>query len=308
MNMKKITTHIYIVAIFFAVAFVIGSFFDYQINSALFHNNDTFGLVMSSIGTIPGYGILSFMGGGLLFFGLKKEFPHVAWKIISFVLAAVLFGSAIFFSGREFFGINGFYNAINPMFGYLIILPVEVGIAILGYVIAKKSDNNKLWIVYFVIAVAFLIALVAGVTLFKSIFHRPRFRAIMTSGISGLDYHAWYSPCTNYKDFIAAGVNKDNFKSFPSGHAGTASAFMMFMIYLPYINSGYKKYQIPLFYGGFIWLVLIAFSRMYVGAHFLSDVSMGVLLPIACFYIGKVVIDKTDYFTKKKERVEEPKE
>ena len=294
--MKKLYNHIYLVSIFFAVTFVIGTFFDYQINDALFHNKDNFGLTFSAIGTIPGYGVLSFMGGGLLFYGFKRKFPHVAWRIVTFILAVACIGFSIYFSGREFFGRNGFENAINPLFGYLIILPVSGGLTFFGYYVSSKSDNDKLWLVYFVIAIAFTLALLGGVTLLKAIFHRPRFRAIVGTPMEGLNYHPWYVPFKGYESYSLV-LGKEEFKSFPSGHAGSCSAFMMFALFLPLINKKYEKYQIPLFYVGFVWTLLISFTRMYVGAHFLSDVSMGALLPIGCFAIGKLVINKVKYFS-----------
>ena len=296
--MKKISTHIYIVAIFFVVTFVMGSFFDYQINDALFHNLDTFGLILSATGTIPGYGVLAFMGGGLLFFGIKRKFPHVAWKVTCLVFAPICLAAFIYFSGKEFFSRNGFYFLdINPLFGYLFVVPVAGGIGYLGYYLTSKTDNENLWKIYLLIVIAITVALVGGVTLLKEIFHRPRFRAIMTSGVAGLDYHPWYVRCANYKDFIFAGVNKEDFKSFPSGHAGTCAVFMMFMVFLPQINKKYQKMQIPCFYIGLAWTLLISFSRMYVGAHYLSDVSMGALLSIACLYAAKVVMEKVKWFS-----------
>ena len=294
--MKKMYLPIYIVFAVFASLFVVGSFFDFQINSALFHKLDTFGLVVSVIGTAPGYGVMAFIGGGLLYLGLKRPLPHIAIKITVFVLAAVSFGLSIYFTGKEFFGPNGFYYlGIKEFWGYFIAFPFDVGMLALGYFLTSKTEYEKLWLVYIVLLLAIALSLIAGVTAIKGIFHRPRFRTVVENPY-GIDFYPWWIPCKEYKSYIEEGVIKEEFKSFPSGHAGTASVFMMSTLFLPVISPKFKKASIIAFYSGLGWLLLVAFSRMYVGAHFLSDVSMGAMLGIIAFFAAKVIIENVKYF------------
>ena len=79
----------------------------------------------------------------------------------------------------------------------------------------------------------------------------------------------------------ATGLTSEEFKSFPSGHAGGSALTLMFAMLVPYFVKGQEKIQLPMFYAGFAWLLLVAFARIRVGAHFLSDVSMGAFLTIA---------------------------
>ncbi len=303
--MKKLNLFIYIAFAVFVSTFIIGSFFDYQINEALFHKLDTFGLTISVIGTIPGYGVMAFLGGGAFYLAFNDKVPTKAGRIIAYIFAGILVGLAIFFSGRELFGPNGFYFIGVPKFvGYFIVLPVHVAIAFLGFKITSTSEYDKLWLVYLVLAVAILICLVAGVTLLKSIFHRPRFRTIVE--VAGVDFHNWWDACTNYKDLMTNfGLESEEFKSFPSGHAGTAAVFMMASVFLPLINKKYERTSLICFCVGFAWLLLVAFSRMYLGAHFLSDVSMGSLLTIITFFVAKLVVENLKYFGLKNVDIEE---
>lgn len=290
--MKNIWTHIYIASAVFVALFVVGSFYDYQINEVLFHSKDTFGLVVSTLGTIPGYGIAAFIGGGAFFLGLKRDYKLI-YKILLFALAVAAFGISVFFSGREFFGPNGFdYLGINEWWGLLIVLPVDVAIAYLGYYLSSKSNNSKLWIIYVVAAITML-SLVAGTTLLKAIFHRPRYRSIFLFEGEGLYFHQWYEPCSNYKDLMKQfELISEEFKSFPSGHASTCAVFMMSAPLIVHLDNKFKKMEIPLFYAGFAWTLLISFGRMYVGAHFLSDVAFGSILSIVMFIFGKLLINK----------------
>ena len=300
--MKKMYLPIYIIFAVFACTFVIGSFFDYQISSVLYHKLDTFALVVSVIGMAPGYGVLAFIGGGLLYIGLKRQLPNLFVKILLFVLAAAALGSSVYFTGLEFFGPNGFYYlGIQEFWGYFIAFPFDVGMLALGYFLTSKSENDKLWVVYLILLAAIALSLVAGVTAIKAIYHRPRFRTVVENNL-GIDFYPWWIPCKEYKSYIEEGIIKEEFKSFPSGHAGTASVFMMATLFLPVINPKYKNVSIIAFFSGLAWLLLIAFSRVYLGAHFLSDVSMGALLGIIAFFAAKVIIENAKYFDSGKEK------
>ena len=186
---------------------------------------------------------------------------------------------------------------------YFIAFPFDVGMLALGYFLTSKTEYEKLWLVYFVLLLAILLSLVAGVTAIKGIFHRPRFRTVVENPY-GIDFYPWWIPCKNYNSYIEEAVRdgkllsfaKEEFKSFPSGHAGTASVFMMSTLFLPVISPKFKKASVIAFYSGLGWLLLVAFSRMYVGAHFLSDVSMGAMLGIIAFFAAKVIIENVKYF------------
>ena len=304
--MKKISLHIYIVLAIFVVGFILGSFVDLKLMEALFSEKNGFGLFISVIGTMPGYGVLATCGGMMFAIALKKEGYTTLYKVIFYICAFVGVGASIFFSGREFFGPNGFTNEKLEWLGYLIALPVMCGLGFLGYVMGLRSDNNRLWLLVLVLMIAIFIALVPGVTALKSLFHRPRYRIAVRYGYE--EFHNWWQPCKNYKDIVTLSngvLTKEEFKSFPSGHGGASSVFMLFAAFLPLINSKYQKLQLPLFYGGLAWTLLVCFSRILVGAHFLSDVSMGCMLTIICLIIAYYVVMKGKVGLPKEEEIQE---
>ena len=288
--MKQIRLYLYITLGVFLALFIVGTFLDLQINQALFSNKNTFGLVVSVIGTTPGYGMFAIIGGGFLTLFFKKE-EYKKWIRILFLVACIgCLGASTYFAGREYFGPNGFYWVASSFWGYFIAFPVMVGLTYLGFSLMKNVDNKYLWIILLVALVAFAFALTAGVTLFKSIFHRPRYRTIMAE-YPNIPYFAWYERCSSYKGYMASfGLTSEEFKSFPSGHAAASMGVPLIALFLPIIDEKYRKYRLPVFIGGFVFALLVMFSRMLVGAHFLSDVSMGAMLVAICMVIGVEIL------------------
>lgn len=284
--------HIYIILAIFVVGFILGTFLDLSLSNAIFSRDNAFGLTISAIGTIPGYMILAVLGGMFFAVGLHKDYKTI-YKVILYVTAVACLGCAIFFTGREFFGENGFKGAAPKWIGYLITLPIGCACSFLGYKMGKNSETKYLWLILAIAAFCIFMSLVPGVTMIKAIFHRPRFRSVTL--YEGIEFHAWYQRCSEYKDLMALyNITSEEFKSFPSGHAGASAVFMLGVSLLPLVNKKYEKLQLPLFYAGFAWVLLVSFTRILVGAHFLSDVSMGGILTSIFMLINNEVLIASD--------------
>ena len=303
--MKKMRLHIYILLGFFLTTFIIGSFLDLQISEAIYSKNNTFGLVMSIVGTLAGYSPLALAGGILFGLALTRKY-HVVMKVLIYIASVVAFGLGVFFAGREFFGPNGFPQENLKWLGYVITLPFMCGAGFLGYYFSKNNSDRCLLNVVMILLIAIFLSLIPGVTLIKWIFHRPRFRTLSDPLYADITFHNWWQRCTNYKDLMALyNISSEEFKSFPSGHAGASLVISLAAVFLPYFDKRINKSQIVLFYFGFGWTILVAFVRILVGAHFLSDVSMGALLVALCMFVAnEFVIFKKFKFDNKQEQVE----
>ena len=285
---------------------VLGSFFDLQISSAIASANNGFALTVSAIGPTIGFAAVAAMGGGFVALIVKGKY-HVALKVLFGVLAAACLGVAIYYPAGEYFGVNGFYGAAPEWIGYLIVIVPEAAAMVGGYFLFKDIQNKNIWIVFCVVIVLLLIALLAAIPTLKDLIHRPRYRllAVFESN-PDIYFHKWWEPCKNYKELIETyNIHKDNFKSFPSGHTAEASILLVAFTFLPLANKKFEKYQLPLFIGGAVVVLLVALARILAAAHFLSDVSWGAFIVLTLLVIANEVVMRVKALQIKEEQPEE---
>lgn len=287
-------TLLIITAGIFLVGFILGSFLDLSINQSLFQDRNGFGIFMAAFGTAPGYAGLGFFGG--LLGGLEIKSKHKTWlKVILWLVAFGCLGVGLYQESKEIFSYNG-YNLASSLhwIGYVGALILIGGPFALGVYLGPKVKNDRLWIIIFIMALVALIALFGGVSLLKSLMHRPRYRLLVAGDPTNAHFKNWWERTSNHEvsSLINSEITEEEFKSFPSGHAAGSAMTMMIVAYLPYALPKLKKYQVVMYITAFVWTLLVCFSRMTVGAHYLSDVSMGGLIFIVCFMIGNEIVDK----------------
>ena len=82
--------------------------------------------------------------------------------------------------------------------------------------------------------------------------------------------------------------------SFPSGHATLAAAFYGFLIYLVWrmMPAGHRRTVVLAVLT--LIIALIAFSRLYLGVHYLTDVMGWLLLGGLFAWIGSLVVTRME--------------
>lgn len=286
--MKKMRLPLIIALCVAVIGIIFGSFFDLNISTAIANPSNKFALTVSAICPTLGFMGVAAMGGGFVALAVKGKY-HIALKILFYVLAAACLGVSIFYPAGEYFGINGFYGVAPKWVGYLIVILPEAGAMVGGYFLFKDCENKNMWIVFCVIIALLLIALLGLIPALKDTMHRPRYRLISTN--SNVSFHNWWEPCKNYKDLMDLyNIDKDNFKSYPSGHTAETSILLVVTTLFPLASKKLQKIQLPLFLGACALVLFVAFARILAAAHFLSDVSFGATIVLLLLFIANEVI------------------
>ena len=304
--MKK-RYHLLIIIGILLIGFVLGSFFDLQIDKVLWSENNPFGLIMASFGVYPCYAGLAFVGGGLMSTTIKRKELPLWGKIICFFLSGLAIVMAVYLCGGEWPSVNGYNVPQLEWLSFLIAGVVFAGVYCAGYLVCRKGDVKQLWAMLLVMVVIFTVSLLPAGFVIKLIIHRPRYRYLVRTGV--LPFYNWWENCANYKDYIGGHIDgfpitKEDFKSFPSGHSGTGMIMAMFLSYAPIFFKKLKGKETIMFYVGVLWGLTMMFSRMLVGAHYLTDTCMGSLIVMVVFYIANEFAYKKGFFETKEEEVE----
>ena len=304
--MKK-RYHLLIIIGILLIGFVLGSFFDLQIDKILWSENNPFGLIMASFGVYPCYAGLAFVGGGLMSTTIKRKELPLWGKIICFFLSGLAIVMAVYLCGGEWPSVNGYNVPQLEWLSFLIAGVVFAGVYCAGYLVCRKGDVKQLWAMLLVMVVIFTVSLLPAGFVIKLIIHRPRYRYLVRTGV--LPFYNWWENCANYKDYIGGHIDgfpitKEDFKSFPSGHSGTGMIMAMFLSYAPIFFKTLKGKETIMFYIGVLWGLTMMFSRMLVGAHYLTDTCMGSLIVMVVFYIANEFAYKKGFFETKEEEVE----
>jgi len=82
------------------------------------------------------------------------------------------------------------------------------------------------------------------------------------------------------------GIYTERSFSFPSGHSTIAVAFYGFLTYMLIRNFKRWEMRVNIFFTGIAIILLIGFSRLYLGAHYVSDVWGGYFVGTLWLIIG----------------------
>jgi membrane-associated phospholipid phosphatase len=194
-----------------------------------------------------------------------KRAPVFYW-LIGIAIAAVAIGASFYFDDAVWNFIcqhqnRGVYNFMRNVsrFGDW---PSHVVLALLLLGIAWICGSRKWSRVFLAMLIAMALAGFAGHVIKRTI---PRPRPSVHTEIR------WGGPHFSTK-----------YHSFPSGHVGASTAFFGVLL-IARRRVGLVCFAIP---------ILIGFSRMYIGAHYLSDVVCAAVLGFLCaLVVGTLLLD-----------------
>ena len=299
---KRSSISIYFAATILLVLVVCGSIWDFDIANAVYigqtPSENMFGIIFSYIGIIPMFVGWSFLGASIFYLSKKQieDAKKRRWLTGFGILLCVL---------SFFYFCNTLYMSNSNAFEVNFVVAYSIGIATislagyLGYKLSKKSDDTELLKKAIFLAAVSLVTLII-VSCTKKIMCRPRFRFVLT--MDNADYFRnWWQSGRAIKESLDLGAVTDEFTSLPSGH----SAYSMFAIFMFPALADYmsclKKIKPYLFVFGFIWWAATAFSRLTVGAHYLTDVAIAGIVTIIAY--GIVLFANRIYLKRKSSHI-----
>lgn len=264
-------------AALFAVTFVAGTFLDHTIAAAVFSGGNVAALAVSTLGIYVFCGAYSFYFGAALSQALKvtPRSKRLCYSTVVVILGVVVMLAA----GGSILDVNnlgGIFPQVHRDVPQMLIAFFAgfFPISVIGFLLGKKNEDPSLGRRLVLILNCMTVMFIAY-ELIKLGMPRPRFRLI-SRDIGGIGFHAWYDPIKNKEELISAfGINRDDFKSFPSGHTANAVMSIAILPGLAVVVPALKKRLGLLLIAGIVFGFVVLASRMVLGAHFLSDVSVG---------------------------------
>jgi membrane-associated phospholipid phosphatase len=183
----------------------------------------------------------------------------VFYWLISIAIAVIAIAASFYFDDRvRDFMMQHQNNAVRNFMRYVSLFGdwpshAAVGLVLLG--LAWRRGSAEWTRIFLAMLLAMMLAGVTG-TVIKRTVPRPR-PSVHTE-------KPWGGPRFSSK-----------YHSFPSGHVGASTGFFAVLI-IARRRIGLVCLSIP---------ILIGFSRMYIGAHYLSDVVCAAVLGILCAVI-----------------------
>lgn len=265
---------------------VLASFYDYEIAVSTYigqmPQDNIFGVTFAFLGIAPTFVGWSFLGASILCLLKKHKMSSVKYRWL-LVLAVLLLVLSFFYFCNTLLMVNSNAFRVHWAIAYPIGIAVLAFAYFLGYKLSEKSTNPKLMNTVLLLSIISLVIMIVIMST-KGIMNRPRYRFVMES--EQIEYFRnWWQSGKDIKNSLGSSTITDEFSSFPSGH----SAYSMFAVFLFPALADYiprlEKCKGLLLALGFIWWGLTAFSRMTVGAHYLSDVAIAGLVSIICYFI-----------------------
>ena len=261
MKKAKITFFVIIMTLL-----LICTFYDLEISKALFNTSSHYGQFFEAIGELPMTYIGCFSAAALVVTTKKRN----NW---SFYVGKIGFSSLMLLFSFFSVMMSGMHISI-PLWLKLVLTLVT---CLFFYLLARAVPTSQHMNLRKAAKVGLLLAISAIllITILKMLWGRMRFRE-MTDPAN--QFTRWYLPQSL--------TTNNEFMSFPSGHAANATVVLWISLLPTFVKSLVGKKRL-LEVTAIVWIVLVMISRIVMGAHFATDVIVGMLISMMLFFFLK---------------------
>lgn len=278
------TWALWIIAAAAVALMALGSVADYAISANLLNEGSVFGRLGAAAGWFPALIALS-CAGTLLILAARDTQITATWRHTQRGVGALLVVASF-----------ATYPVVAPSYwneGGVSTPAVTLVWAVVGLALTCGSVGLAVWfgkgatpgslrkVAVFLLLVVALQTIIIFVV--KLIWLRPRMRLVVQD--VGVEFKPWWAiGYPNVQRFLDLGIPKDDFKSFPSAHTGNA-AVAMALSTLGTLRERLVRTIPWIFALGLLWTVGVAASRIVVGAHFLTDTTVGFVVTFVCILV-----------------------
>ena len=256
------------------VLLLLFTFTDLQISLAI-ATKPFYARILEVVGEIP-FTVLTLSGCAMIVRFRSRESMIKKW-------AALLGGGVLFLL---FSAMGGFmtWNYLSDNLGNVpqILIPV-IGILMAGAAVwitlKVPEENRRKALRYAAAALIYFLLVILVMNSLKTVWGRMRFRE-MTDPVN--EFTRWYQIC-------GRGGFDNAYASFPSGHSMNSAGVILTLL-LPDLIPAWKDKQKPLRICTYAWCIIVGASRVLMGAHFASDVTVGILLSFLLFELTYTLI------------------
>lgn len=258
------------------IALTIFTFTDLQISTLLYTKN-LFGRILEVTGEIP-FVFLALFGSVLLFRFRSRK--NLAVNMITAVLSIFMILNFLFMGG---------FMTWNYLCENLGEVPVVTAVVIGAILLAGAlflafripEEHRHKAVTYGIIAVVYFLLVIVSMNVIKASWGRMRMREMTDTAEQ---FTRWY--------VITARGGFDNvYASFPSGHSMNSAAVILLTLLPAFVPALYGKDRLMKIIS-YTWVILVGSSRVVMGAHFASDVVMGIMLSFAIFELTRITVSK----------------
>ncbi len=268
--LKKYRPYIIIFYVLSAAALIAAYFFDLKLDIFLNNPESIFARWFEGMGETP-CRLLPTVAGVALYYASDKK-------------AIKIFGLFANFTGAAYFGAfhlsrymirEDFPIYIGVVFGLCIAAAAQY----FGQYLRIPDDVKRTLVILSLAGIILMFAETAVIEAIKMLWGRVRFRDLIAAG-SYDAFTSWLHP---------NGINGN--QSFPSGHTANA-ALGYLMLALPFVSPKWNKNKAWCFIIPFIHTSVLAFTRLVMGAHYLSDVTVGGLVTFTLTLVTIKIAEK----------------
>ena len=234
--------------------------YDLEISKLVVNESSNWARFLQNYGMLPGLFVI--MSGVYIYYSHIKEKSNI-WGYIKKVFFFLVN------SGLTYYLFEILLDRMVPdnlILFLTISFAINLIVFIIIHVIGAITYSSRIKYSKVVIGMAFF-GYVIGVQVVKYFWGRVRFREL----------DAVYSQFTPW--YLPQGIT--GFDSFPSGHAAMGWMLLAVLILLDNKKKWLKNLVLTLI---ILWGVLLAMSRVIIGAHFASDVLFGSFFIIIAFF------------------------